>query len=84
MQQPISPITKRHERAVQDVTRAYEEVSRAFANAAQVEQYWLARLQEPEERLSVLERLDRFFLGEPGTNSLYGEMDALIDWFRRN
>ncbi|MDQ4146491.1 MAG: hypothetical protein M3120_02180, partial [Pseudomonadota bacterium] len=59
------------------------QVSRSFATAAQVEQYWLAMLQQPEKHLSALERLDRLLLGEPKTTSLYDEIDAVINWFRR-
>ena len=74
---------KQHEQAVRDITRAYEHVSESFAHAAQVEEYWLRMLQHPPKRLSLLERLDRALLGQPGTGSLYDEVDTLISWFRR-
>ncbi len=84
MSKSLARISKEQQHAVQEITRAYEQASRSLAAAAQVEQYWLERItRRAPERLSVLERLDRLVLGEPGTGSLYDEIDTCITWWRR-
>ncbi len=83
MSTPLDRMSKRQEQAVREITQAYEQVSQAFATAAQVEEYWLTMLRQPEARLSLLERLDRLVLGQPGTGSLYDAVDQLITWVRR-
>ncbi len=74
--------TKQQEQAARDIARAYTQVSKSFANAAQVEQYWLEMLRR-DEHPGKLERLDRYLLGQPGTGSLYDEVDTIISLFRR-
>ena len=74
--------TKQQEQAARDIARAYTQVSKSFANAAQVEQCWLEMLRH-DEHPGKLERLDRYLLGQPGTGSLYDEVDTIISLFRR-
>ncbi len=84
MTNPLARISNEHQHAIQEITRAYEQASQSLATAAQVEQYWLERINRPEpERLSFLERVDRFLLGEPGTGSLYDEIEGIVTHFRK-
>ncbi len=83
MKNPFAHIPHRHQQAIDEITHAYQQAAQSFVSAAAVEQFWLDNLDQPDEQLNLLERLDRVVLGQPGTNSLYDDIDKLISWFRR-